>query len=144
MNKCKHNWLSTIKKWIKRYINHIESLLTRIEKLEKENKKLKERKARVFNEDALRKDIVTKWGEYGAHIEVFDTLIKENKHLHKLYLELKEELNKCIKEKAKLITNIKGLKDIKHYRVSCDVCGHYPSIIITTSKGTFCQEHAKY
>lgn len=29
----------------------------------------------IFNEDALRQEIIGKWGEHGAHCEVFDMLL---------------------------------------------------------------------
>jgi hypothetical protein len=38
-------------------------------------------KPRVFNEASLRFDISRHWGEYGAHIEVFDMLVAERDRL---------------------------------------------------------------
>ena len=35
----------------------------------------------VFNEETLRAEIVSKWGEYGAHTEVFDFMVAEIKRL---------------------------------------------------------------
>lgn len=29
----------------------------------------------IFNEDSLRAAIVDRWGEYGAHVEVFDHML---------------------------------------------------------------------
>jgi hypothetical protein len=34
---------------------------------------------KIFDEEALREDIVKVWGEYGAHVEVFDFLVKKAK-----------------------------------------------------------------
>lgn len=34
-----------------------------------------------FDEHSLRADIAAKWGEYGAHIDVFDTLLKRLREL---------------------------------------------------------------
>ncbi len=30
----------------------------------------------IFNEDSLRADIAKTWGEHGAHIDVFDTILR--------------------------------------------------------------------
>lgn len=30
----------------------------------------------MFNEDTLREEIVAKWGEHGAHIDVYDNLVR--------------------------------------------------------------------
>jgi len=30
-----------------------------------------------FNEEDLRNEIIQMWGEYGAHIEVFDEIVRE-------------------------------------------------------------------
>jgi len=35
------------------------------------------------------------------------------------------------------------IKELKE-DLKCDVCGFHPNVIITTSKGRFCQEHAQY
>lgn len=31
----------------------------------------------LFNEDTLRAEIVKVWGEHGAHVDVFDHILKE-------------------------------------------------------------------
>lgn len=36
-----------------------------------------ENNAEIFNEESLRKEIVSVWGEYGAHTEVFDMVLKK-------------------------------------------------------------------
>lgn len=39
-------------------------------------------KPKLFNEEALRREIVGVWGEYGAHAEVFDTLLRDREVLY--------------------------------------------------------------
>lgn len=48
----------------------------------------------VFNEQKLREEIIKIWGEYGAHIEVYDMLLK------KANIEIPKSLNRslCIHE----------------------------------------------
>lgn len=48
--------------------------------------------AKIFNEQELRKEIAKMWGEYGAHVEVIDMLIKKNKELVKTIEELRQNL----------------------------------------------------
>ena len=44
----------------------------------------KERMAVMFNEDSLRSDIVDKWGPAGAHVDVFDELLRRYNELRAL------------------------------------------------------------
>ncbi len=40
--------------------------------------------ASIFNEKNLQTDIASMWGENGAHIEVFDSMVKEIERLRSL------------------------------------------------------------
>lgn len=37
-----------------------------------------------FNEETLREEIARKWGEHGAHMEVFDYLLRRSKKLEEI------------------------------------------------------------
>jgi hypothetical protein len=44
----------------------------------------------VFNDDALRKEIIRVWGEFGAHIEVFDSILIERNNLRKNAIKVED------------------------------------------------------
>lgn len=45
--------------------------------------------AKIFNEDSLRADIVGVWGEHGAHIDVFDHMLKKATEKKQIYITSK-------------------------------------------------------
>lgn len=52
----------------------------------------------LFNEQTLRDEIVAKWGEYGAHAEVYDDLLKRLAELEAEQTELLGRLETIYEE----------------------------------------------
>jgi hypothetical protein len=48
----------------------------------------------LFNEATLRRAIVSVWGEYGAHVTVYDHLLRQSRKLVDIEREIREVLNK--------------------------------------------------
>lgn len=46
----------------------------------------------VFNEDTLRSEIVRMWGEHGAHVDVFDHILKLAKKSEEYKIGLEQVL----------------------------------------------------
>ena len=65
--------------------------------------------------------------------------IKKLEHLVRLRDRTIRKLKAEIKELKFQLPNNPGQIETE----KCDVCGNHPSIIIKTSKGTFCEEHVK-
>jgi hypothetical protein len=51
---------------------------------------------KIFDEDALRREIVRVWGEHGAHMEVFNRLM----HSSQLYKSVKKDAKEFLKSKG--------------------------------------------
>lgn len=56
--------------------------------------------ATVFDEQALRSEIVRVWGEYGAHVEVFDMLIAD-----------RDGWRECAEENRALVAELRAERD---------------------------------
>jgi len=41
----------------------------------------------IFNEEKLGEEIITQWGEFGAHYEVYRNLIKERDELKQMIIK---------------------------------------------------------
>lgn len=48
--------------------------------------------AEVFNEEALRAEIIRTWGPAGAHVEVFDALVREGERMRERQRKVGEML----------------------------------------------------
>jgi len=69
--------------------------------------------------------------ENESSIDVFDIACKAMTEFATLHAQ--RIADKMVEERLKEDTYM-----------TCDVCGCHPSVIITTSFGKFCQQHAKY
>ena len=73
---------------------------------------------KIFNEQALKKEIEDRWGKHGAHADVFNTMLKKIETLEKENEDIKTETLKCLdytinslsKAQYKLDINIVKLK----------------------------------
>lgn len=56
----------------------------------------------MFDIEKLRADIVSVWGEYGAHVELFDMLVREVNELKK------REENRMISKELDMAGKLRG------------------------------------
>lgn len=54
----------------------------------------------LFNENKLRKEIASKWGEFGAHIDVFDSIMKQNRIMLEELKRLSEKYGYILPEEV--------------------------------------------
>ena len=66
-----------------------------------------------FDEQSLRRDIAETWGEHGAHIDVFDALVKSRAAVIDQKVALIEEIDRL----RQLITTWADAEDLLEYDV---------------------------